>query len=273
MIGDQIELRCSARDSKPVAQLDWIINDKLNLSASNLMLATNQKLLFSVDQRRHVRLPIQNTNLPPEPLAQAKDAPKATTLYQTYELVDIADTITAKPLANSSRPISLTSKSLDQLVEFATSTLNFTVSPDLIRLLYERAQTSGESSRRSIAKLLLGHARLERHGANLPSSPIEINGRSDNYTQGTNGVPSKRRGSSSSQMTSPRTNSSTTQSKFILKIKCVARVMHLSMSDELKIRFINKTRENIAQELVTLGEPLSQNPLERNSSLGESSNN
>ena len=233
-----------SRDSKPAARLDWIVNDKLNLSATNLFRAgPSAGPIFSVKQRRHVRLPAAGQEARP---GASEAAPLALELLQSQSQSQFQAAAESAPflllagrqsngsLANQhqhqQRPISLTRKALDQLAEFASSTLTFSVSPDLVRALAER----GSGAARTLSKR---HTHLEpepRLGA--PSLASKSQGRLAEPATKWRHVARL----ASQQHSSPNWE----QPRMVLKINCVAQVMHLSMSAATKLKLVNKTRES-----------------------------
>lgn len=56
-MGERIELKCVAPETKPATQIDWLINETLNLSAT-APISSHGSPLFSVSYHRFTRLPL-----------------------------------------------------------------------------------------------------------------------------------------------------------------------------------------------------------------------
>lgn len=250
-LDDRLKFRCSSRESKPATKLDWIINDTLNLS-SFMPLNSNGLPIFEVTHKRFVRLPVQSGTPPlainhyhPSPSQQqtkshsrslfldSKVPPSSSsTTFGFYELdATSSHSSLVLPGDSSASAISLVGSSLDQILETSSSTLNFSVDANLIQLLTNNFGSAGDVS-------------LQPHPTPATSLRKRIG-----QARGNGGVKWRKRSGAASLIngTSP-----TITTKLSLRIKCVARVLHLSMSDEITIRLVNKTRESFSNQLANL---------------------
>lgn len=155
-LGDQLDLVCSAPDSKPATSLDWIINDSLNLSAASPAMSTTEGIerwpLLELDNRRLIRLssPINGSIGEKGPQVVHQLAGKQQPLNQiTYELIlnntrailyqdQQRNKQRLVPMANNhtaQQSIAMAESVLDQLLELSISRLNFTIDTNLLQRL------------------------------------------------------------------------------------------------------------------------------------------
>ena len=290
-LGDQIALRCLSHDSKPAAQLDWILNDRINLTeistlSNVLALAssasnspTNETKsrrfpAFLVQGNRHVRLAPHSLQLPPSqdqlaavqtllPItannsakaASARSAlgpqrPSRISNGESYFIGQpsgLAQTSggSQPPSRSHQQPIKLTSKSLDQLAEFSTSTLSLNVTLDLLRLLQDLNHfnsiriNDGQKSRSAPISPQNNHQ--EHKFEMITYEPLGLsnnNNRSVGFRQRNSSFRPNRSKVAKRYGSAAGTN---VQVIFVLRIRCVARVLHLNMLDEVKLKLVNRT--------------------------------
>lgn len=319
-LGDRIELQCVAPETKPATQIDWIVNDSLNLSK----VMPNNSLgleLFELINNRYTKLPLKlnskqfsssllsrpqaltnqslildltsNGNENPLDLqalvtidaSNHKDVSESN-VYADFEIFELKsstgsgpsdDTRTAfkaVPKASSMPTITLSSQSLDQLLETSVSTLNFTISSELIQLLAttNRSKVSAmqsisyvdsnpseqvSSQRFSVKSQRLSGStqQLERSSRKLSAaanSKLRSQGNDSNEIASTASMSSKSsdRVANVSKTANPSkrktafvrgetgsgsSNKFGSGGKNVIQIKCVARILNLNMFDEIRL--------------------------------------
>lgn len=127
--------------------------------------------------------------------------------------------------------ISMVDVLVDQLMEISTSSLNFTVDGSLIQFL-SNGSPSAKGSSSPIASQTTAALMSSNPGRKQSSKSAQGNGAQVKWTK-----------SGASSGARPAINAELT-----LKIKCVARILHLTMSDEIKLRLVNRTRESVVND-------------------------
>ena len=125
--------------------------------------------------------------------------------------------------------------SLDQLLESSTSTLSFVVDSDLAQYLrahHSREATIGRPSHHHQNSLALRTSANGQASGGGQTKPQGISFKTKKATL----VDSQRRSTSGHLADGDR------GVRFALDIKCIARVLHLSMSDEIKLRLVNASK-------------------------------
>lgn len=215
-VGDPVELLCSAPESKPAAKLDWILDGSWNLSA-----APDHWPLIEVRNQRLVRLPSLNTSAQrslARPLSWSS-SPVAYTVYQLDNGTRAVPLEGGPPEGAPPRlPVELAG-ALDQLAEMSSSRLNFTVGPELLQVLASHrakppAASLGGKSPQLQQQLEVGRGRLLGAPRGDLSARMPLKGHPSTAGDKHNLTP--------------------------LRIRCVARVLHLTMSDEIKLRLANR---------------------------------
>lgn len=226
-VGDRLEFRCLSRESKPQTQLDWIINDKINLTATTATGPDSSRLL-ETNGRRFIKMPkvapAREITKSDESIHSAENQPAASAT--THELIESSGRTLVRPLdgPNSSAPISV--GALDQLPESSMSVLNFTVSADLIHYL----QTTPTAA----------SARVNLHHQKWSSQKTTAGGGVGNKTSP--GFAIKTKKTNGDQRKAKPNRHFDDGHEWPLDIRCVARVMHLSMSDAIRLRVTNSSR-------------------------------
>lgn len=186
-MNSRINLTCTSAESKPATRLDWIIGDSLNLTEYILNRPNNNSNLFKVTTSRKVKLKNYDfsyghfdtsvhisSNF--EPLNQyGSKLEYSTDNYKQFLPPSIV-------------------KYIDSLPEISISTLNLTITDELVRTITEGS-----------AKQIGSKFNRFRH--------TNTNSQKD-------------------------FNSYKLKSKKImsLKIKCISKVLHMSMNDEIKLK-------------------------------------
>lgn len=231
--GDSVELLCQTPESKPPLSLDWIINDTLNLSSAQS--SDKSRSYFNYSTSRFVRLPsLMLTALPTTTTSagggRSSASKQAVRTMAPQILYLIQNGSMASPLVEEAnaelKPQAINlAGSLDRLPETSTARLNFTADGNLF-LYLKQPLPLRQSSPPSLS------SSPSRTAANLtrPKGP-------------------RRRPSPSS---GPPSVVATTGST--LRIKCIGRVLHLTMSDEIRLNLIadkdRKEARTITEEVV-----------------------
>jgi hypothetical protein len=250
-LGDQLEFRCLSRESKPNTQLDWIINEKLNLTATPSPVGPNGLPLFRVTNHRFIRLPRSvNSRKRSDPEADHKSnqnsltkaviqfhskqpQPPQTINEVIYELADANSQQQAGQRLSESAQLGL--ETLDQFLESSVTLLNFTVDTNLAQYL-QAAYGSRETS------TLRSHQRwtfAQRNTANDSTAPANRSPAGTNFR--TKKVNADQRRSNSNGQPDGEV------AKLPLDIRCSARVLHLTMSDEIRLKVLNRSRSEVAR--------------------------
>lgn len=225
LLGEQLSLHCSLRNSKPSVNLDWVLNESLNLTSSR-PLHVSGRPLFDVSHKRLVRLPVVVATSTASPVgtgqSQLTGGAKQVPVYLDYELDTSKERQTiARPRGTFGPPVNLSQAAVDQLLETSTSKLSFTVDTNLLQFL------------------------LSGGGIWSQQQPPA----KQSSTSGTSGGVRWRKGSrSGSSQQLAASGSATPPTRIVLKIKCVARVLHLNLFDEVKLQLVNRTKVETIEE-------------------------
>lgn len=213
--GDPVKLECSAPESKPPLSLDWIINDTLNLSSTQNNGAAaadinsrEMRHFFNFSSLRYVRLPASLTTNNVAAGRSRTTNPISGQPSQIFYLIQNGS------LASPPTPPPSEEAASKQLSVDKPQVINLTGSLDR---LPERSTTKLNFT--VDADLF---AYLNRTAAAAAAAAA---------AQGTS---HKSRIKLKDHSRRPSTKKATTT----LRIRCVARVMHLSMSDEIKLDLV-----------------------------------
>lgn len=298
-MGDQLDLICSAPDSKPATVLDWIINDSLNLSAASSTISSidgiEQWPVLEVSARRLVRLSTSINGSIGERGAQVghqllSQSPN----LLTYELV-LNNTKAVPyqwPPGNLSppQPIGLAGSVLDQIPEQSISRLNFTIDTNLIqRLDLTGSKNRQKPERRSNSMLRLkeiktrlspsqettetvGEERFISLGADTPrvlgQTRGDVTSLSDVKRTLIRRFANKHPASSNSSLRAGWTRTQPISSKgaipmndkLSIKIECVSRFLHWTLSDTIRILINTKKRVESGNDLEAVTAQKRQRP-------------
>lgn len=223
--GEQVELVCSTPESKPAAQLDWLV-DQLNLSSIG---ERHSKLAskFTVSSRRFVRLPQgsvrQNPNL-------SLKSPNGELQYEVINGTQLA--------SDSKAPTILVGRSFDQLGEVVSSRLSFILDSNLFKEI--EAHRSSKSTRSTLSEVS-GDEPANQLATTEPRSP---NQKQTSLTRKRRTLKASRQNSQSLSKSNGWLRTSADKSKLTLQISCVSRVLHLNMTNNIKIRLNNRARNS-----------------------------
>lgn len=171
----------------------------------------------------------------------------------------LAPTTTASELPGKPQPAINLTGSLDRLAETSTTRLNFTVDANLFLYLSNRLAASQRSPLPQVAASAILRSRGTRQTSNRLDSPHEATNRTNRMSRSKfKDLP--RRPSNQSTTSTMNSNNNVVRRKSsptnrvrpfdatTLRIKCVARVMHLTMSDEVKFNLVvDKSRDEAAE--------------------------
>lgn len=294
-LGDHLDLACSSPESKPAASLDWIINDNMNLSAGS------KYSHFKLTQRRLVRLPTldglpllvrglsaRTTNAKVNAdLSAPKRLDPNSISYATYEIRQDNSLLTLINGQDQHRIVEPSFKArsmLAQLVESSQTRLNLSVDADLFGLLLSQRNFSntnrldyskppGSSAQGDQFVSLKSHSIQVIEDTNTSVYP-DISGRPAVASTFTGSSGARRKATTKSPSTGQPSNmfghpSNYKQFSIVLRVKCVSRVLHLLMSDELKVRIFNRTRTENDIMLADSKLPTRPQPRQGSESSGE----
>lgn len=231
-LGDSIKLTCTTFESKPAASIDWIINGTLNLTSAR-PLSGQQRPLFYVETSRTVKLPM-TANATGQYKAFGQASLGHSVNAQTFKYGNTSTSTIDPPfIPGVSPPINL-AHALDQLLESTTSQLNFTVDSEFFEALSRYTNSKQKSPPTGQTNSLTTSDKPE---LSTLDSVVSVRLRTNRGTNLTARKPRK------------RLLLATNNDELRLDIRCVARVLHLVMSDEIKLRSGDKSRILMNREI------------------------
>jgi len=271
-LGDHVELMCSSKESKPPAQLDWILGESLNLTSANESVGGLS--MFSVINQRLIRIPGPAAKL--DIIHNDRPPHLSSSISWTHEIVN--GTL-ARPLQHgeaNNQPISV-ADTINQLLEISVSRLSISVNPKLVRLLRSQAGSLTadqrlQSKNNSYQQSQVGDSPMREsvqtnihQGAKSAGITTDIEARESRQLKENGRLAQSLRSASTTHIPRPllgdlgrekpqrghnlSPEGSSSGQKFILKIICLSRVLHLEMKDETKIWIIDKTRDAKSGEI------------------------
>lgn len=258
-LGDQIELVCSAPESKPVAQIDWIVDSSINLTATwelPIKLAT----IFQTRAQRFVRLAKSLNQLDPNIKSNRMQQSKLNN-ETVYEIINATLVSVDDKQPSSSLQLPLDFALFDQLAESSSSRLSFSVDGEFLQALNDLKSNGSSQSRfarqvESISRHKRVHSQLDPSASKRGSLQPDL-GSYRPKAASFKSLASLQTTESISQMNTPDANPigkargfhkssssmiSSDKSKLTLALKCVSRILHLKMASSIRLTIFNKTR-------------------------------
>lgn len=214
-------MSCSSASSKPVAKLDWFIENSFNVTDFTFSSYQNDKnkkfttnSIFKVTNKRKINI------------EQTLDLTKQNLIGQKYNSKISSFELNSEDSDLKFKQDSL-QNSIDYLPEVSVSTLSFSISNEFVRLIENIKDPN--------------HSIKALDNRNSSNGFIKTHQIDEKF------VISKLRFADNSYQSSNRKKTYQTANNAIqtIKVKCISRVLHLTMSDEIIIKFI---KTNIINE-------------------------